>query len=216
MTIQSFLGGVQIEDANGNPVSGAKLCYYVQGTTTPLNVYSDRLGANPTVNPVICDGNGFAPMHFLPETPYDVLVKDGGDSLSRAYYNLGNPGGTIANGALVIEYVIDGGGAPIATGQKGHIQVPYAGALNSWTLLADQPANVTLDIWKDTLANFPPTALGSIVAAAPPTLTAAQSSQSSSLTGWSRTFNAGDILAFVVTANDSAQRLTLSLIGTRS
>jgi hypothetical protein len=216
MTIQPFLAGSQICDANGNPLSGALLTYYLTGTTTPQSVYSDRLGSAPTANPVVCDGGGFAPMHFVPETPFDVVIQTSTGSLVRAYYNLSNPSGTIADGELIIEYVMDGGGVPVAPGVRGYLVAPYAGALNAWTLLADQNCNCRLDIWKAPFANYPPTIANSIVASAPPALTADNAAQSSTLTGWTTTFSAGDILAFAVTSNDVAQRLTLSLTGTRS
>lgn len=45
-------------DADGNPVSGAKLYFYATGTTTPATVYSDSGLVTPLANPVIADAAG--------------------------------------------------------------------------------------------------------------------------------------------------------------
>lgn len=219
MPIQPFLAGEQICDANGKPVPGASLTYYLANTTTLQTVYSDRLGANPTTNPVVCDAGGVSPMHFLPDAAYDLLCKDAGGVLipGRSYYNLNNPAGTIGNANLVMQVLIDYGGAPIPPGfQPPPLVVPYAGALNAWTLLSDTPATLTVDLRRDNFPSYPPTPGDSIVGAAPPALANSNKATSTALTGWQRLFTDGDILQPVVTANDLATKLTISLIGTRS
>ncbi|MBA7687373.1 hypothetical protein ES703_95835 [subsurface metagenome] len=113
-----------------------------------------------------------------------------------------------------ITFIIDGGGAEIALGEKGHLEIPFACAIEQVTLLADQEGSIVVDIWKDTYANFPPTGADpddSITAAAKPTITAAQKSQDSTLTGWTKTIAAGDILAFNVDSCETITRVVLSL-----
>ncbi len=100
---------------------------------------------------------------------------------------------------------IDGGGSAITTGVKGYIEVPYACTINQVTLLADQSGSCVIDIWKDTYANYPPTVADTITAAAKPTISAATKSQDATLTGWTTSISAGDILGFNV---DSASTLT--------
>jgi hypothetical protein len=112
-------------------------------------------------------------------------------------------------GAITI--IIDGGGSAITTGQKGHLEIPFACAISQATLLADQSGSIVIDIWKDTYANFPPTDADSITASAPPTITTAQKSQDSTLTGWTKTITAGDILVFNVDSCTTITRVTLSL-----
>jgi len=79
------------------------------------------------------------------------------------------------------------------------------------TLLADVSGSIVIDIWKDTYANFPPTVADTITASAKPTLASAQKAQDSTLTGWTTTIAAGDILAFNVDSITTVTRVTLSL-----
>jgi hypothetical protein len=110
-----------------------------------------------------------------------------------------------------INFVIDGGGITVATGQKGHVVMAFAGEILEVTLLADQSGSIVIDIWKDTYASFPPTVADTITAAAKPTLANQQKYQDATLTGWTKTFAAGDILAFNVDSATTVQRVTLSL-----
>jgi len=107
--------------------------------------------------------------------------------------------------------IIDGGGAAITTGEKGHISLPFAGEIVSAELEADQSGSIVIDIWKDTFANFPPTDADSITASAPPTLSSDDSVLDSTLTGWTTAFSAGDIMAFNVDSASTVNRVTLTL-----
>lgn len=118
---------------------------------------------------------------------------------------------------VALNFVIDGGGSAITTGVKGFVRIPFA-----WTdiakasLLADASCSAVVDIWKDTLANHPPTDADSITAAAPLTLSAADSVEDATLTGWTQTGSAGDVLAFNVDSNNTAELLTVVLDLVRS
>ncbi len=116
-----------------------------------------------------------------------------------------------AVGIADITFVIDGGGSAITTGQKGHLEIPFACAIQQVTMEADQAGSIVVDIWKDTYGNFPPTDADSITAAAPPTISSAQKSQDSTLTGWTKSIAAGDILAFNVDSCTTITRVTISL-----
>ena len=50
--------GYQFFDANGAPLGLGALSYYVAGTTTPQDTYSDSAGEAVNPNPVILDGSG--------------------------------------------------------------------------------------------------------------------------------------------------------------
>lgn len=56
----------------------------------------------------------------------------------------------------VLTFVFDGGGAEIADNVYATLRVPVAGTLTGWTILAKQPGAIKIDVWKDTLANYPP------------------------------------------------------------
>jgi len=115
-----------------------------------------------------------------------------------------------------ITFIIDGGGSAITTGQKGHLEIPFACAIKRVTMLADQSGSIVVDIWKDTYANVPPTDADSITASAPPTISSAQKSQDATLTGWTTAITAGDILAFNVDSCSTITRVTISLKVERS
>jgi len=115
-----------------------------------------------------------------------------------------------------IEFIIDGAGSEITTGEKGHLRVPFACTITSTTILADQSGSIVVDIWKDTYANFPPTDGDSITASAPPTLSSAQKNQDATLTGWTKSIAAGDILAYNVDSVTTVTRVVVTLQVTKS
>lgn len=108
-------------------------------------------------------------------------------------------------------FIIDGGGSVITTGEKGHVRLPFDGTIVSTALAADQAGDIVIDIWKDTYANFPPTVADTITASAKPTLSSAQVSLDSTLTGWTKTFTTGDFLAFNIDSCATITRVTLTL-----
>jgi len=120
----------------------------------------------------------------------------------------------IKNASLT--FIIDGGGSAITTGQKGHLEIPFACTIQQVTMLAAQSGSIVVDIWKDTYANFPPTNADSITASAPPTISSAQKSQDSTLAGWTKSISSGDILAFNVDSCATITRVTISLKVERS
>jgi hypothetical protein len=102
---------------------------------------------------------------------------------------------------------IDGGGSVITTGTKGYVEVPYAGTINEWKIIADVSGSATFDVWKANAAI--PTNANSITAAAKPTLTAAQRATSTTLTGWTTNVAANDVFGFEV---ESATTITKAVL----
>jgi len=110
-----------------------------------------------------------------------------------------------------IGFTIDGGGSVLTTGSKGSLRVPYSAEITSGYLLADQSGSIVVDIWKDSIGNYPPTNADSITASAPLSLSSAQSSSDTTLTGWTTSLSAGDILYFNVDSVSSIRRVEISL-----
>lgn len=110
-----------------------------------------------------------------------------------------------------INFVIDGGGAVIATGVKGDIIVDATCTIISVTVLADQSGSIVVDIWRDTYGNFPPTNADSICGGAKPTISSATKSQDATLTGWTTNIPASEVLRFNVDSCTGIQRATVSL-----
>lgn len=105
--------------------------------------------------------------------------------------------------------------APTAADQLD-VVVPFDCDITGVTLLADASGDLVVDIWNDSYANFPPTNADSITAAAPPTLSTADKSQDTTLTGWTTALSEGDILRFNVDSVATIVRATLSLALTRT
>lgn len=121
-------------------------------------------------------------------------------------------------GALT--FVIDGGGAVIETGLKVGFPIPFACTITQSTLLGVLPTetngSIVLDIWKDSYANHPPTVADTITASAKPTITTAQKAQDSTLSGWTTSISAGDILFVNVDSCSIFTCITLSLRVTKT
>lgn len=114
-----------------------------------------------------------------------------------------------------VTVVIDGGGAVITTGLKTFISLPVAGVWKKWRLLSIDAAalagSIVVDVWKDTYTNYPPTVADVITASAKPTLTGVNKNESSTLTGWTTSFAAGDVLGFNVNSVATVTKVMLIL-----
>lgn len=111
--------------------------------------------------------------------------------------------------------VVDGGGFVLTTGQKGYIYCPYAGTIAAATLIGDVSGSIVVDVWKSAYSTVP-TVANTITAAAKPTLSSAQTSQNTTLTGWTTTVNAGDVFGFNIDSVSGIRRIALSLTVERS
>jgi hypothetical protein len=106
---------------------------------------------------------------------------------------------------------IDGGGQPITTGTKVDIVVDFPCTIVGWTLLSRLSGSIVIDLWKNTFANYEPTVADTITGSAKPTLSSAKAAQSTTLTGWTTSIAAGDILSVNVDSASTVQRVTLAL-----
>ena len=75
---------------------GAKLYFYISGTTTPQNTYQDVALATPHANPVIADSSGyFAPIYLNPSLPnYRMKLTTSADVLIVQYDDIPATGST--------------------------------------------------------------------------------------------------------------------------
>lgn len=91
------------------------------------------------------------------------------------------------------------------------IQVPFACEVLGWTVLGTVSGSIVVDVWRDTVANFPPTVGDSIAGTGKPTVSSATSA-TGNVTGWSSTALAkDDILRFNVDSVTSFTQVTVSL-----
>jgi len=120
---------------------------------------------------------------------------------------------TGAKASLV--FVIGDGIATITTGLKGFLSVDFACTITGWALFGDATGSIQLDLWKDVYANFPPTVADTITASAKPLFSSAVKGKSSTLTGWTTSIAAGDVIGVKVDSITTCKQVTLVLEVTR-
>lgn len=131
----------------------------------------------------------------------------------------GVTGATGPTGAATsaIGYHIDGGGAVISAGEVlPGLPIPFNATITEWSIVADQAGDIEIEVWVDSLANYPPTGADKITASAPIVLSNAASNSSSTLTGWDTALVAGDVLRFNVVSCADIERATVSLRVTKT
>lgn len=116
----------------------------------------------------------------------------------------------------VVTCVIDGGTATPTVNTKVYVRIPFAGTITKWSIFADASGSAVVDVWKDTWANFPPTVADTIAASAKPTLSTAQKNEDSTLTGWTTSITAGDVLGFNLDSVTTCKRITVEIEVTRT
>lgn len=171
------------------------------------------------------EGSGVAKVTFIGTAAGAITVEEDGDTpianvdhivFDNDHFDVTDDTGgqvTVAlKGQLApLELIVDGGGSEIVPGVVADMRIPFACTIQKVTLLADQSGSIVVDIWKDTLANFPPTDADSITASAPPTISGDDSSEDATLSGWTTSISAGDVLRFNVDSVTDIERVTLVL-----
>ena len=128
------------------------------------------------------------------------------------YWSTPSAGASSSNPNAAIGYTITGGGSTILTGVAGvGISVPFNANIQSVTVHSDVTGSIVIDIWKAPYANYPPTVSNSICASAKPNISSNNRYTDSTLTGWTRTINADDILYFNVDSVTSMTGVVLTL-----
>lgn len=113
---------------------------------------------------------------------------------------------------ITLNFTIDGGGAPIATGVKGDLICDFNGTIQNVTMVADQSGSCVVDVWKAAYTlDTPPTVANTITASAKPTLSSHSTSKDSTLTGWTTSISAGDVIRFNVDSATTVQRVLVSI-----
>lgn len=210
--------------ARMNATSGATPTMAIDGLTAkPLQSVSGT--ALPTG--ALLSGGVYS---FVYDSGADAIIV--GDRFGDALYSASNPdlvaiealAGTtgvarktaantwsLEDGTTNLVFIIDNNGTTITTGIKGDLQIPYAATITGVVALADQSGSIVVDIWKDSYANFPPTNDDSITASAPVTISSATKSEDTTLTGWTTSITAGDVLRFNVDSVTSITRVSILL-----
>jgi hypothetical protein len=116
------------------------------------------------------------------------------------------------DGAL--EFVIGNGLSAITTDTVvPPVEVPANFTIEAVRLVADASGSIALDLRKIAYASLPAASTDTIVASAPPTLSAALKSEDATLTGWTVACAKGDWIYPVVTSAATCKWVVCSLTG---
>lgn len=133
------------------------------------------------------------------------VLKDNFDSLDNRLVDFENTHTRIVTAAF------DGGGVALVVGSTTWIRVPFSGIIVSCSILTDVVGDLTVDIWKDVYANYPPTDADSITAGNEPSITGDDQFIDTTLTGWTVSVNKGDVLMFNIDACNTITNAIVSL-----
>jgi hypothetical protein len=98
----------------------------------------------------------------------------------------------------------DGHGVVLPTGVWGDVRVPFAATVVGVSLLANATGSCVVDIYRDSYANYPPTAGDSICGSSKPTISNGIKYSDIVLSGWSTAITADDILRFNIDSISAA------------
>ncbi len=96
---------IQFLDPNGVPLAGGLVYFYVSGTTTPQNTYSDPDLTTPNTNPIVLNSGGYLGNVFLIQGAlYKVVVEDSGGAQQWTADPVSDPtsGGGVFSGSVAI------------------------------------------------------------------------------------------------------------------
>lgn len=179
-------------------------------TTTQLNTaVADRAPANATYITQTADATLTAEQALSSLATGLLKVTTGTGVLSTA---TGSDVPTHSHTSVTtgLSVVIDGGGATITTGIKFDVEIPFAATITAVRLFADQTGSISVALWKDTYANFPPV-VGDEIGTYGIT-----DATKNNWTGQSLAVAAGDIIRFNVNSVTTIQRCTVALTMTRT
>jgi hypothetical protein len=116
---------------------------------------------------------------------------------------------TTADLTRTINYVVDASPNVIGTGVKGQVTLDVTGTIESWTLVADTPGNLVVDVKRTTYQNYP--SFSSITGTEKPTLSNQAKNKDDGLSTWNTILNAGDILRFEVESCDLIKQFMIAM-----
>ena len=119
----------------------------------------------------------------------------------------GSPTWSTSKGAFGVTF--DGQGGVVSVGKTDWVFIPYNCTITGWVITGDQVGSCVIDIWKDTYANFPPTAADSIAGSEKPTLASARTNSDLSLSPPWATVTAGDCIMFYVESCSTLTKINL-------
>jgi hypothetical protein len=107
-----------------------------------------------------------------------------------------------------INYVVDSGSLAVAHGDKGCLTIDVTGVIESWVIVADKVGSLIVDVKKSSFNNYPN--LVSICGSSRPSLVNQNKNTDSTLSGWNKTLNAGDVINYEVISASNINKFSIS------
>lgn len=104
----------------------------------------------------------------------------------------------------------DPAGSALATGVLCYIVVPMAGTITGWDIVTDA-GTATVDVWKIATGTAKPTVTNTVTASAKPAIASGTAVHSTTLTSWTTSVSANDIIGFNLDAVATAKYITVNL-----
>lgn len=104
----------------------------------------------------------------------------------------------------------DPAGSALATGVLGYLVAASSCTIVGWDIVVDS-GTATVDVWKVATGTAKPTVANTITAAAKPAISTGTAIASTTLTSWTTTISAGDILGFNLDATSGPKYITVDV-----
>jgi hypothetical protein len=106
----------------------------------------------------------------------------------------------------------DGGGSVVLINTVIYQRIPKAGTITAWSIVAEGTnPTCTIDVWKVASGTTLPTSGNTITASSKPALSTGNAVKSTTMTSWTTSIAADDIMAFTVTACSAATEINFVL-----
>lgn len=116
-------------------------------------------------------------------------------------------------GTIGISARLYNAGLSLVTGSAGYIEVPFGMTISGWTITGNTSGSIVVDVKKSDYSTFPTTS--SIAGSEKPTLSSAQKNQDLTLSSWTTSVTAGDILEFYIDSVSGLTEAFLTIRGTK-
>ena len=140
---------------------------------------------------------------------YTITLPAAGGAVNEVLQYDASQNASFVSNTRTLNFIIDGGGSAITTGIKGVVVLDGDFTVTGWTIIADQSGSIVVDVNRATYTNFPTTA--SIAGTELPTLSTAQKNEDLTLSTWTTTLSARDVLEFQVDSVTTVTRVTVAL-----
>jgi hypothetical protein len=174
--------------------------------------YSSTASFSPNYQPLLTKG-----------TLYEITSSWSEKSISSSFssqsisssYSITSSHAINATAVFQTVLTVGDGSETIQTGLKGYLRIPVNVIVDGWTIFSDQLGNISIDIWKSTYTDFPPTISDSIVGDHKPTLSVSQKNKDINLTSGTSFdiyWYEDDCVAFVVDGTPSSIKKVFLMI----